>query len=95
MNRSDLIQKTSEDVGLTTTEMQKILESILTTIETSLASGEPVVIKNFGRFEIRERRAAVRRNPRSGEEVKVPNRRSILFHPANRFKKNVQDETDA
>lgn len=60
------------------------------TIVSALASGETVVLKNFGKWEIREREATMRRNPRSGADIKVPAKRGLLFHPSPAMKQNVQ-----
>lgn len=64
-------------------------------IQTVLASGEPVVIKNFGKFEIRDRAPTVRQHPRTGQDIKVPSKKAVLFHPAPALKENVQCDEEA
>lgn len=90
MNKSDLVRKVSRKSQMTQAQIEEILDRFLRTMTTSLASGEPVVIKNFGRFEIRQRAAVTRRNPRTGEEIKVPEKKAVLFHAAQAFKDEVQ-----
>lgn len=94
MNRSDLIRAVGRAVGVSDDEVEKVLDQILTTVTEALASGDTVVIKNFGRFETRERQATVRRNPRSGMDIKVPKKRGVLFKPSPSLKINVQREGD-
>lgn len=91
MNRSDLIKKVSQESDVTQAQIEQILDLLMVTIEETLASGENVVIKNFGKFEVRDRAPTVRRNPRSGTEIKVPRRRAVLFHPSPAFKENIQE----
>ncbi len=67
-----------------------MIHHLLAIIVESLASGDPVTISNFGKFETREHNATTRRNPRTGEEVKVPAKRAVLFHPSPAFKDGVQ-----
>lgn len=95
MNRSDLIRKVSRKSGLQEPEVEKILNLILETIQESLSCGESILIKNFGRFETRERAATVRRNPKSGIDIKVPKKRGVLFRPSPALKQNVQREDTA
>lgn len=91
MNRSDLVRKVSRKTQMSQAQIEDLLETILALIKTTLASGETVVIKNFGRFEIRHRRPTVRRNPKTGEAIKVPEKRAVLFHPSPALKEGVQE----
>lgn len=95
MNRSDLIRKVSRRSPLAQPQIEALLDLILTTVTETLASGEMVVIKNFGKFEIRERAPTVRRNPRSGVDIKVPSKRALLFHPAPAMKQDIQCPKEA
>jgi len=89
MNRSDLIRATANAHGLTIAEAEKILNSILEMMMVSLACGEPVLISRFGKFEIRTKQACVRRNPRSGAEIQVPEKNAVLFHSSDALKKRI------
>lgn len=96
MNRSQLIQQVSNKHNLPEKQVAALLDSITDEITTRLASGESVVIKNFGRFEPRERQPSTKRNPKSGEEIKVGRRTAVLFHaaPALKEKLNAERKTD-
>lgn len=88
MNKSDLVRKVSKNCRLTQPQVEELLNLILDTLTEALAS-EPVTITNFGKFEVRVRKPTVRRNPRTGDEVKVPETRALLFHAAPAFKKAI------
>lgn len=90
MNRSDLIRKVSRQARSPQPQTEELLDLMLGMIENALASGDTVVIKNFGKFEVRERAPTIRRNPRTGVDIKVPRKRALLFHPAPALKKNIQ-----
>lgn len=70
-------------------QAEKTLERVLDVIGTSLACGEPVSIRNFGKFEPRTRSAVTRRNPVSGEEMKVPSRIGVGFVPSPSLKERI------
>ena len=91
MNRSDLVGKVSRKAQVTRPIVDEVLNQLLAVLTTTLASGENVTIKNFGVFEVREREAVVRKNPRTGEDVKVPKKRAVLFRPSQTFKRGVQE----
>jgi DNA-binding protein HU-beta len=48
----------------------------------ALAKGSEVRIHGFGNFRVQQRAARMGRNPRTGEEVRVPARRVVRFSPS-------------
>jgi nucleoid DNA-binding protein len=91
MNRSDLLRAVANDTKLPMAQVEVVVDSFLRMIELSLAAGEDVGIRRFGKFERRVRRPVVRRNPRTGEEISVPERHSVAFIPSD----SVRDRLNA
>lgn len=83
MNRSDLLRAVANDTKLPTAQVELVVDSLLNVIALSLSAGEDVGIRRFGKFERRIRRPVVRRNPRTGEEISVPERHTVAFIPAD------------
>ena len=54
-------------------------ECFLDLIKDTLASGEDVRLVNFGDWKIKGRKSKVGRNPKSGEEIAIPAKNSIVF----------------
>lgn len=94
MNRSDLVRQVARQTQHSQAQIETLLDLILDEIATLLNSGDgTLTIRNFGRFEIRNRRSLTRRNPKTGEEIKVPAKRAVLFQPATAFKEKINDDT--
>lgn len=89
MNRSDLIRAAAEAENLPMGQVERILDSIMETIGVSLACGEAVMIRNFGKFEPRQKRATERKNPKTGDIISVPPKKAILFHAAPALKERI------
>lgn len=89
MNKSELVKALAQRQGVTIEEATELLEFILGMIEISLACGEPVLLSNFGKFEPRTKREVTRRNPRTGEEIHVPAKRTVLFRPSPTLKGRI------
>ena len=49
------------------------------TVSEHLAKGDEVHIHGFGNFRVVKREARVGRNPRTGEEVRIPARKAVRF----------------
>lgn len=89
MNRSELVKALAQRRGMSLEEATETLDFILAMIETSLACGEPVLLSNFGKFEPRTKAEVVRKNPRTGEDIFVPKKRTVLFRPAPALKGKI------
>jgi DNA-binding protein HU-beta len=64
---------------------------IFETIAKSLACGEPVMIRGFGRFEVRPQSPVTRFNPTSREPVDVPGKIAVGFLASPNLKRRVQN----
>jgi len=52
MNRQQLIAAAARRSSLTQRQVRRALQAILETVGESLADGRPVVLPNFGRFDL-------------------------------------------
>jgi nucleoid DNA-binding protein len=86
MTKADLVEKVAEKTGLTRTDVAVAVDGFLDTIKTAMEEGNNIEIRGFGTFKVKQRKARKARNPRTGEEVPVPDRRVPVFKPSNEFK---------
>ena len=89
MNKSDLINAMADHANLTKTDANRALDSLLKTIETTLASGNPVTLIGFGSFEVKARAERKGRNPRTGEEITISASNTPTFKPGKALKDAV------
>jgi integration host factor subunit beta len=75
-------QLTEEDVELA-------VNTILDNMINGLVSGERVEIRGFGSLSLHFRPPRVGRNPKTGEQVKVPTKYVPHFKPGNELKNRV------
>jgi integration host factor subunit beta len=75
MIRSELIQKLAdENPHLYQRDVERIVNAIFEEIIEAMAHGNRVELRGFGAFSVRQRAARTGRNPRTGEEVEVPDK---------------------
>ncbi|MDH4223793.1 MAG: integration host factor subunit beta [candidate division Zixibacteria bacterium] len=89
MTKSDLVEKIVEKSGLTRTDVAVVVDSFLEAVKNAMKEGNNIEIRGFGTFKIKERKARKARNPRTGEEVPVPDRKVPVFKPSNEFKELI------
>ena len=56
-----------------------------------LVAGEAVTVHGFGTFDLRDKRARLGRNPRTGEEAPILARRDVSFRASAKLRKRVAD----
>ena len=75
-------------------DLNKIIEIILKEIKETLQRGEGVELRNFGTFRANVQKASIRRNPKTGEKVSVPKKRTIKWKMSKYLFKKLNDEKE-
>ena len=90
MTKKDIVMKVSNDTNLTQIDVKKIVQRTLDVVVEALERGETVELRNFGVFKVKQRRGRLGRNPRTGDEVSVPEKRVVVFKPGLILKHKVK-----
>ena len=69
-------------------------EIILKEIKDTLIRNEGVELRNFGTFRVNIQKASIRRNPKTGEKVNVPKKRTIKWKMSKDLFKKLNDEKE-
>ena len=90
VTKRDLQVEISNETGLTQQQVLDVVQSLIDKITHSLASGDEVVLRNFGSFQVRETKQKIGRNPnRPGTDVVIPPRAVVKFKPGKEMKEKV------
>lgn len=87
MIKSELVQRVvDKNEALSLREVETVVTAITDEIADAMARGDRVEIRGFGTFSVRDRKARIARNPRTGEEVKVAAKKAPHFKPGKQLK---------
>ena len=86
VTKKDIVEEIASRTGLTQVDTKIVVECFLDAIARRLAEGRNIEIRGFGRFKVREKRARMARNPRTGEAVPVEAGVKPVFEPSNELK---------
>ncbi|MBD1164705.1 integration host factor subunit beta [Pelagibacterales bacterium SAG-MED13] len=75
-------------------DLKKFTEIILNEIKFSLKRGERVELRGFGMFSTNIQKARISRNPKTGEKVHTPKKRTIHFKMSKDLFKNLNNEKE-
>ena len=89
ITRIHLTEAIHNEVGLSRYESSKFVERVLELISNSLIKDEHVKISKFGTFSTRNKKARIGRNPKTGIEAEITERRVITFKASNNMKDSV------
>ena len=89
MNKSDLITYIAKNAGMSKSDASKFFDTTLSVITDFLKKGEEIRIVGFGTFATRKRKASTGRNPRTGEEIAIPEATVPVFKAGKLLKDEV------
>ncbi len=89
MNKMDLIAAVAEATGLPKAKAAEVVDAVFSSIEGALKDDKEVRLVGFGTFVTAKRKATTGRNPRSGEEIKIPASNSVRFKAGKGLKDAV------
>jgi DNA-binding protein HU-beta len=86
MNKLDLVKTLAQSANISKVDAERGLVSLLETMKDAIEEGERVNLVGFGSFSVIDRAPRMGRNPKTGEQVRIPSRRSVKFCPAQALK---------
>jgi len=79
MTKAELAHEEANNSDLTKQQAAVVVRTVFDSIVETLRSGDKVEVRGFGSFCLRERKARIARNPKTGESVQVPAKRVVYF----------------
>ena len=89
VNRTELVAKIAERANISTVHADAALAAFQDVLVESLAKGETVKVTGLLSVERVERAARTGRNPRTGEEIKIPAGFGVKLSAGSTLKKAV------
>ena len=91
VTRADLTEAVREEAGIPRRDAAELVDTLIEAVCARLVAGEAVRVYGFGTFDLRDKRARLGRNPRTGEEADIAPRRVVVFRPSQILKRRVAD----
>ena len=91
--KSDLLKQFRDNYpSFQKKDLNKIVDIFFKEIVQTLKKGDSVEIRSFGRFSIRNYKSRIGRNPKTGEKISVPSKKSIRFKMSKEMFKNLNEK---
>ncbi len=91
--KSKLLKQLSNNYpGFLKKDLEKFTNIILKEIKRALKRGDRVELRGFGVFSTKIQKARISRNPRTGEKVNTPAKKTIHFKMSKDLFKKINNE---
>ena len=90
VTKDSLIETIHTEVGLNKREAKEFVEEFFEIIKSTLEEGHDIKNSGFGNFILRNKKSRPGRNPKTGEEVTISERRVVTFKSGLKLKSKLE-----
>lgn len=90
MNKAQLASEIANKTKLSKSKSLETLNATFESIRSSLKKGQRVQLVGFGTFSVKQRKARLGRNPKTGEQIQIKARKVPAFHAGAELKNSLK-----
>lgn len=92
LTKANIVDTVYSRTELTKKEASNCVNEVLELMKETLESGEEIKVSGFGKFEVRKKGERLGRNPRTGDEILIPERKVLRFKVSQVLKDELNGE---
>src|SRR5271163_5362910 len=93
ITKKKLIQVISQKNAVHPSDVRNVIQSFLDTMTDYLSKGDRLEFRDFGVFEVVERKQKIGRNPKNASvPIVIPARKAVKFTPGKKMRQVVETE---
>jgi integration host factor subunit beta len=93
ITKKKLIQVISQNRGIHPNDVRNVIQSFLDAMTEYLSKGDRLEFRDFGVFEVVERKQKIGRNPKNAAiPIVIPARLAVKFTPGKNMRKLIEKE---
>jgi integration host factor alpha subunit len=86
ITKADIAERVARATGVTRRDALTSVETLLESIKKALEKGDKVSIVGFGTFKTKLKNSRKGRNPRTGDSIRIPDKRVAFFKPGKELR---------
>lgn len=91
ITKKKLIHTISSSKGLHPNDVRNVIQAFLDAMTDTLSQGDRLEFRDFGVFEIVERKQKIGRNPKNASvPIVIPARKAVKFTPGKKMRKLIE-----
>lgn len=88
--KADIIENISKGTGIPARDVRVVVEAFMEEVKEVFYNNDRLELRGFGVFENKFRKGRIGRNPKTMEEVKIPDRWVPSYKPPRKLKKEIE-----
>jgi integration host factor subunit beta len=95
VTKKQLVNSISQEKGIHPNDVRHVIQAFLDKMTDCLSSGERLEFRDFGVFEVVERKQKVGRNPKNADvPIVIPARNAVKFTPGKKMRSAIESELE-
>lgn len=90
MTKKELVDVIAAKTEMTKKDSETALNAVVEAIKEALVKGDDIRLVGFGTFSVKETAARTGRNPKTGEEIKIPAGKKVAFKASKELKEALK-----
>ncbi len=89
LTKADIIESVHQQLGYPQKKCTHLVEQLIETIKSTLASGEDVLVSGFGKFCVNDKKERRGRNPATGDSMMLRPRKVVNFKCSGKLRRKI------
>jgi integration host factor subunit alpha len=89
LTKIQIVESVQNHAGFTKNRSSELVEILLEIIKDTLISGEDVLVSNFGKFCVNQKKERRGRNPATGEDLMLAPRKIVTFRCSGKLRDKI------
>jgi len=89
LTKANIVDSIHNELGFPKNRSAELIEILLEQIKNTLEGGEDVLISGFGKFCVKSKKARRGRNPATGDDMMLTQRRVVTFRCSHLLREKI------
>ena len=91
LTKANIVDAIHNELGFPKNRSAELIEILLEQIKSTLENGQDVLISGFGKFCVKEKKARRGRNPATGDDMMLTQRRVVTFRCSHLLREKINN----
>ena len=91
LTKANIVDTIHDELGFPKNRSAELIEILLEQIKSTLDNGQDVLISGFGKFCVKDKKARRGRNPATGDDMMLSQRRVVTFRCSHLLREKIND----
>ena len=91
LTKANIVDAIHDELGFPKNRSAELIEILLEQIKSTLENGQDVLISGFGKFCVKDKKERRGRNPATGDDMMLSQRRVVTFRCSHLLREKIND----